>query len=1142
MADNPVGLLSKLLDVTIQTEKNISELNNNVKKLANNSTGPANSVGGVAGGTTGGNINGKDFETSTSGMGNLVKALAMYSLVPIKSQKKFLGFLQDYITILQESTIKKENAEGFKLVAESMQTWRKGLAALGNPLVLPFLLLGSHIFTKTVPKILKVFEDVNGAKVKEGAEGLKVIGEGMLKFSKSIAILGLTFAAIAVIGGGGGFLAAISGIVLSMAAIVGTVYLFANPKIKDGVEGFSKVGTAMKELSLGVAMLGLTFLLLGATGSLTTAGLAFVGTIVAIAGAAMLFAIPLVAKGAENISKIGKGFIYLAGAIAIVGLTFVLFSAIGLGPNPAAAAMTIIAAIAGIALVTMLFAIPLVAKGAKAINSVGIGMLFIAGSILILGLTFGLISKAFDVSPAEVGLAIATSMLGIAGAMWIAGKMSGSIIKGTIGFILIGISMILIGIGMKKMMDAINSAADTSPWEAMGQMGTALGGLALIYTAVGNPITVWMTLAGAAAMGAVGLSLIALGDGIKKFNDSGAPNFDSEGFKTLLGDLRDGFTSFVDESDGKDTNFMSKFVKGVMTSGKLAAGAIAAMNIGRALSSIGMGIAAWANLESAKEITGYDKNGNPIYGGKKYNIPKAIENIKSVLGGDGGFNILQPFIDLSNDANLEKGSGFNLMNLITGTDLSESPFARGVSIAGRIGGALSGIAAGIASFANLSAIPVITGYRKDGSPIYGGTNDLATAINNVKLVFGGDTKSPYNILDPFIAFATNPAVMATSGSFSLFKLISGEDLSDSPLERGVQIIGRIGGVLSSVAAGVGSFANLNAIYTIKGYNQKTGEPIFGDAVNLASAISNIKTVFGMTGEKSLIAAFLSLGDIDSDDFEEISESLEYIANPFLKFAEVFGKIASIKNLDVITTGFMPAISSIVNSKTMIALEDEGRFESIEDSLVYLANPMEMFAKTFKKLSEVQNLDITGKKFAIGLSWVVGATTNKKLSVENIIKFNKFAGIIKGFANIQSPFEKFVNSFDKFSDSMGKFATNFNMISPETMNTYATFTKSLNEMMQINTENLKENLNAISESVRKGPKSTVVDAADVKERKTNNTAMEEQKKDKVVSKDPMTEMLIKKLGDLQVSIDAITSTLNDGLTINGKVRTISENII
>ncbi len=218
----------------------------------------------------------------------------------------------------------------------------------------------------------------------------------------------------------------------------------------------------------------------------------------------------------------------------------------------------------------------------------------------------------------------------------------------------------------------------------------------------------------------------------------------------------------------------------------------------------------------------------------------AISNVLTVFTGDGNIkkSILYPFIYLSKEADLSKKG--SLLSMVFGADLGKSPFARGIKAAAGIGPVLTRIAEGMGAWVDLSNVPVIVGYDEDGNPKYGPESiDLMKTVANVHKVLDPEDKK-YSVTKPFIDFSNMEG--NTKGG-SLLSLVTGADFGKTPFQRGVSTIGSMGKVLGVLAESFGTWANVDNILIITGYDNKTGRPIYdGTTVDIKEISGNITYV------------------------------------------------------------------------------------------------------------------------------------------------------------------------------------------------------------------------------------------------------------------------------------------------------------
>jgi hypothetical protein len=438
---------------------------------------------------------------------------------------------------------------------------------------------------------------------------------------------------------------------------------------------------------------------------------------------------------------------------------------------------------------------------------------------------------------------------------------------GALAYMAVGLGLAVFGMGLDKYLGVIQKYSGVTEKEkglsitansfisGLAIMGGSLGyliGFGSIFALAG--LASPLIILGAVAMATAGLALTSIGMGVKTFMENVPPGSDVGGqLNTLLGGIKDAFLNFIgaENTSGGFFGSVKALATGAVTGSTLFFAMATALMIGPVLSSIAQGVGAWANLSQIPAIKGYDKDGNPIFDeGRTVDAQTALENIKEYLP-----SLVDPFIDLSNRANLTSTSKGSVLSFLVGTDLAKTPFELGISAAGGIGRVLSSVAQGVGAWANLQNIPRLKGYDKDGNPIFdeGRTADVEKALDNIIRYMPG-------IIQPFIDLGKNPDVLST-GQGSVLSILVGNDFGRTPFQRGISAAADIGKVLSNVAQGVGAWANLENIPKLIGYD-KEGNPKFSDTekVNLDSALKNINKALSVTGEYSVVAPFIDLAN------------------------------------------------------------------------------------------------------------------------------------------------------------------------------------------------------------------------------------------------------------------------------------------
>lgn len=249
------------------------------------------------------------------------------------------------------------------------------------------------------------------------------------------------------------------------------------------------------------------------------------------------------------------------------------------------------------------------------------------------------------------------------------GKGAAQIAQGALMLVLIGISLIPLGIGIMFLADSFSGISN--PWEFLGWSTAIIGALSLIFTGIGLAVaaSAGTALLGPALVAAIGGSLIALGAGLVAFRNAKWTEEDSSNLATALAGIKAAFMG----TEGNPGGFFDKLggaLRGAMDSAKIIAAAAAYGAAGLALQSLAKGLIIFKAVRWSDEDSGV--------------LTRALTGISTAFAAVGG----QEQVD---------AGGF--FGTIFG--LKTSATEEGIRSVMNAGDALTGIAKGLISFRDI---------------------------------------------------------------------------------------------------------------------------------------------------------------------------------------------------------------------------------------------------------------------------------------------------------------------------------------------------------------------------------------------------------------------------------------------------------
>ncbi len=702
--------------------------------------------------------------------GGLGNAMAIAILAPsMEPLGKGLQFVVDAVNNLEDTgedvKAKMEGlAAGITLLGDVGKSILKfaGYMVLATPLLM-VAVLGTPLIALTLRALIAGINFGTKNLDQEKLEKVKMMGD----VGKSILILAATLALVTLISK-----SALEGALVSVL-LIGTIALIAYAIPDKVLDKMKSMGTAVLDVALGLLALSLTFALVS-----IIAGPAIKGAILSIfvIGAIALAFYVLEEFGViDNMEKAGKGLMFAGLSILALGVSLALFQV--LMPDITTVLMVVGTVIAiGLAFALVGIAGDYIENGAKSLLWVSLSIIVLGLSLLFFGKIIGNITG--EEAAKSLGALLVIGLLAAGFALIGLGEQF--IKKGAIAMILVGASLIVIGIGFK----IITAALGPDPLPMIGATMALIGGLGIVFGIAGaGPIPAFIAL-GAGAMIVAGVALLAVGAGIAVIS------------KVLSGGNIDKLT---DEKTGLVPVFKAigeAFVMWPWTAAGILLGSGAMVAAGVALMTVGLGLKRFAKLQNeGLDLPELGKNISLMLGTLAVPFHKigAGEEME-VLGADGTITKVK-----------FGGGGGGLFGLG-----KKNTVAVGVASTLNMGKALTGIAKGVQAMANLK-FP--TAFDKEGNPTsfetIGGdafkkviTNTMmmvgSLAVPFAKIGMGGEQE----ILGP----DGNPITVdfGKPSSGGLLGFLSG----GGAVQMGIKSVMNMGQALSNIAGGVQDMALL----------------------------------------------------------------------------------------------------------------------------------------------------------------------------------------------------------------------------------------------------------------------------------------------------------------------------------------------
>lgn len=766
------------------------------------------------------------------------------------------------------------------------------IAMIGAPiLALALLTLGGAIMLTT--KFLK----------KEQLEAVEALGDVGLSILTFVGTLALA-----------SFIAPLAlKALIPTLLIVGAFAVLSVLLPPERVENIEKIGKGLLQVALG---LGATIAVLALTSFIIGPALTGAVTAMFIIGIIGLGFYALERLGViDNMEKAGKGLLFAAGAILGLGISLALFNIITPPLGVLFSIAGVVLAVGGLFMLVGIFE-KLITKGAKALALASLSIFVVGLALLFFTKVIGANMGAEDIVNSFAPLLLIGA---IAAAFGVAGIFKSQIAGGAAALIVGGISLIIIGVGVKFITKALGD----SPFKNMAAILATVTGLGLVFAAAGIPVVAPFILLGAAALLVAGVALITIGAGVMVM--SKAYNKSKKMLEPVGSDKKTGLVTLLD-------SISVGFMMWPWTAAGILLGAGALTMAGMALISIGTGLQKFAKIQESVKLRPLAENIAFMIGTLAIPFQK--------IGGGGTLEVIDPVTNEKVEIGPFSGGGGGFFGFG-----GSNPVAMGISSVLRMGTALSNIAGGVQSMANLK-FP--TGFDKEGKPTAYetiGGDAFKNVITNTMLMVG-------SLAVPFAKIGKGGSVkiegpdgemtvdFGKASAGGLLGFLSG----GGDVQKGIKAVMSMGEALSNIALGVQDMALLKFPTGFDKEGKATGYKVFdktaAEQVNLntETLVSALSTTFAKIGKKPNASDGSWWGG--KSTIEKGIAIVTGIGEPLLNLAKGVEAMASLKfpiyDKDGKITGYN-TITSVDGLKAKVGTNTQMLIQALTDTLTTIGS-------------------------------------------------------------------------------------------------------------------------------------------------------------------------------------------------------------
>ena len=1032
---------------------------------------------GVASGENVDATGGESLSGIGKGLSSIIKSAFLFSAVPPITRKSYIEFIRELIL-----AVAGKDANGKDMLTsdemDSLGALLGGVAGVINKFTENVvsttlklqLALKLDLPEKIGTLINRIVDSVSiGKSEKDTSDKIKAVSDVLTLLDKITITLPLKLMLAAPLWIG----AAVA--MVPMMLVVGSLQMFFNwigsKTTADNVENGT---TAIKGIGMGLAVLGIALLGFGAVVSYLGPGQLLMAVSV-LAATSLAFVLvgkvaPDIDKGTEAVGAIGISLAVLG--LGIYGMVFFLKKTGDLlgekGSNIliAAGVAVGIVAVAGLAYYFVGKFATNIALGALAVGAIALSLGVLGwGMNTFFSNIAGIIGMGKEngfMAVAKGAAVVIGALVGFGLAYFFIGQAALAIAAGALAVAGIGLSLAVFGFGLKKTMEF----TEGTDYDRLTDLGLAIGGLAIEFALIGNPITLIPLYAGIGAVTAMGIALWSVAKGIRYFYQTtlDIPFGDVEDTSTLLGRIKQSTVGIASAfaAVGSAGGERSGGLLGLLTGIKLGpnmveTGILSVLRAGDALISVSKGLKIFqGNINGIKSVDGTPGIGvfNPddptMSTGLIGDIYNAVSMVSKAFGAIGQSG----------------NTGTSLTKILFGNDFKKSDTEVGIDSVLNAGKALSSVAEGLLKFQDTTAKfagqqdAFVLNITTDGSGVRTaeGNGLLAKIFNTISAVhqvFG--------------------AIGAEDEGTSYLKILTGTDFGSTPTEKGIASVRDLGKVLSGVSEGIIAFAQVSGegIPIINGYD-KNGKPIFDKTkkITLQQVVDGIRKVFSDTEgilvpfkelgmQEDFTSGFLGMGG--GDPKGPIGKGVKALQGIGPTLSGVVGilKLFTEKNAPDVNKA-NAAISGIFNAILNVVQGEDKKdlFESFSD--VFNDKDVVESFRNFTKLT--QGLVSLSGQAGGGITKVYTEVNSAVNMVGTNQNFTKFAAVIKSLAGVATPFEKFTKSFTKFSQDMGVFKTNFSVMNKDGIMAFKQWSDSIVNVSKVEVANSKGIVGFINDTV------------------------------------------------------------------------------